>query len=110
MSKEVYQEAFDGKLGFRPYPGTLNLKTEADEREEFEADSKTIEIREVYDEEGERLSNVDVTPCKIEGVECGLLQLEFTDHPKSIAEVIAPIELREKFDLNDGNKITLKLL
>lgn len=107
MSKEVYQEAFDGKLGFRPFPGTLNLKVDEEEREEFEENSKTLQIRDVY-EDGERLSNVEITPCRIGDVECGLLNLEFTDHPYSIAEVVAPIELRKKFNLEDGDKVKLE--
>ena len=107
MAKEVYQKVFDKKLGFQPFPGTLNLEVSEEKRQKFENNSKTIEIREVY-EDGDRLSNVDVTPCNIKGVECGLLNLEFTDHPESIAEVIAPEELREKFNLDDGDKIELK--
>jgi len=108
MSKEVYQEAFDEKIGFRPFPGTLNLEVDEDSREDFEQEEETLEIREVY-EDGERLSNVDITPCKIKGVECGLLRLEFTEHEDDIAEVIAPVELREKFNLEDGDKIVLKI-
>ncbi|QGA80764.1 DUF120 domain-containing protein [Candidatus Nanohalobium constans] len=107
IGKEVYQEAFDETLGFRPFPGTLNLEVEEKTREAFEENSETLEIREIY-EDGERLSDVDVTPCKIEGVECGLLRLEFTDHPKSVAEVVAPIELRKKFNLEDGDKVKLE--
>jgi riboflavin kinase len=107
MKKEVYQEVFNEKLGFRPFPGTLNLKVDEEERKKFEEDSETLEIREVY-EDGERLSNVDVTPCKIEGIECGLLKLEYTEHPDSIAEVIAPVELREKFDLEDRDKVKIR--
>lgn len=108
MSKEVYQQIFDEKLGFRPFHGTLNLKVDKERREKFENSSDTIEITEVY-EDGERLSDVDVTPCRIGEVECGLLKLEFTDHPDSVAEIIAPVELREKFNLEDGDKVTLKI-
>lgn len=107
MSKDVYQKVFDEKLGFKPFSGTLNLKVDEEAREEFEEGKETLEIREVY-EDGERLSNVDVIPCKIKDVECGLLNLEFTDHPYSIAEVVAPIELREKFNLEDGDKVKLR--
>lgn len=106
MSKQVYQEEFDDKLGFRPFPGTLNLKVDEDERKEFEENGETLEIREVY-EDGERLSNVDVTPCRIGEVECGLLKLEFTEYPDSIAEIVAPVDLREKFDLEDGDRIKI---
>lgn len=106
MSKKLYQEAFNKKIGFKPFPGTLNLKVDEKTRKKFEEKGKTLKIREVYEAE-ERLSNVDITPCKIEDIKCGLLKLEFTDHPENIAEVIAPIELREKFNLQDGDKITM---
>ena len=106
MSKKVYQEAFNKKIGFKPFPGTLNLKVDEKTRKKFEEKGKTLKIREVYEAE-ERLSNVDITPCKIGDIKCGLLKLEFTDHPENIAEVIAPIELREKFNLQDGDKITM---
>lgn len=108
MSKDVYQQVFNEKLGFKPFPGTLNLKVDEEGREKFEKGSDSIEITEVY-EDGERLSDVDVTPCTIKDVECGLLKLEFTDHPDSIAEVIAPVELREKFSLEDGDSVELEI-
>ena len=106
MSKEVYQEAFDEELGFKPFPGTLNLRVDEKQRKKFEENGETLKIREVYEDE-ERLSNVDITPCKIDGVECGLLKLEFTDHPDSVAEIVAPVELRERFDLKDEDRITI---
>ena len=108
MSKKVYQEAFNKKIGFKPFPGTLNLKVDTDTRKKFEDLGETLKIREVY-ENGERLSNVDITPCRIDDVDCGLLRLEFTDHPESITEVVAPVELRKKFNLEDGQKVILKL-
>ena len=40
MSKQVYQEEFDDKLGFRPFPGTLNLKVDEEERKKFEEEEK----------------------------------------------------------------------
>jgi riboflavin kinase len=107
MSKKVYQEEFNDRLGFKPFHGTLNLEVDEKQREKFEDEGETLKIREVY-EDGERLSNVDVMPCRIGDVECGLLRLEFTDHPESIAEVVAPLELREKFNLRDGDKVVLK--
>lgn len=107
IKKEVYQEAFSDKLGFRPFPGTLNLEVDEEERKKFEEGSETLEIREVY-EDGERLSDVDITPCRIEGIDCGLLKLEFTDHPDSIAEVVAPVELKKKLGIEDSDTVTLK--
>ena len=101
---EAYQTAFEEALGFRPFPGTLNLEVDIEERKKFEADGGTRKIRDVR-HDGDRLSNVDVTPCKIQGVDAGLLRLEFTDHPLSTAEVVAPVNLREKLGLEDGERI-----
>ena len=106
MSKKVYQEAFNEKLGFKPFPGTLNLKVNEKKRKKFEENGKTLKLREIYEDE-KRLSNVDITPCKINGVECGILKLEFTEHPESIAEIVAPIELRKRFNLKDEDRITM---
>lgn len=107
MSMVEYQETFQKKLGFQPFPGTLNLEVEEEKRKEFEEKGDTLEIREIY-HNGERVSNIDVTPCEINGFECGLLRLEFTDHPLSIAEIVAPVELREELGLSDGDNVLVQ--
>lgn len=107
IGMEEYQEAFDEKLGFRPFPGTLNLEVNENIRKKFEERGQTLEIRDIY-HKGERVSDVDVTPCEINGIKCGLLRLEVTDHPLSIAEIVAPIELRKEIGLEDGDKILVK--
>lgn len=104
---KVYQEVFEELLGFQPFPGTLNLEVNKAERRKFEKEHDTLEIREVYKDD-KRLSNIDVTPCKIQGIDAGLLRLEFTDHPESIAELVAPINLRKELNLEDGDKIVIE--
>lgn len=107
MGKEVYQRRFNESVGFRPFPGTLNLEVDEEKRKEFESSTESIEIKDV-EEDGERFSDVTATPVEIEGVEGALIRLEITDHPLSIAEVIAPVELREKLGLEDGDTVALE--
>jgi riboflavin kinase len=106
IGMEVYQKAFQEILGYRPFPGTLNLEVDEEEREKFEKRTESEEITDVY-RDGDRLSDVDVFPCRIEGIECAALNLEKTDHPYSILEVVAPVELREKLSLEDGDTVRI---
>lgn len=107
MGKEVYQRRFDESLGFKPFAGTLNLEVDEDARKKFEAATPDIEIREV-EEDGERFSDVVATPVKIDGVDGALIRMEITDHPLSIAEVVAPVNLREELGLEDGDTVVLE--
>lgn len=107
MSKKVYQEAFKQKIGFIPFPGTLNLKVDEESRKRFEKNTKTIKLRDIRDGD-KKLSDVDITPCMINNIECGLLNLEITDHPYSTAEVIAPVKLRNELKLQNGDEVILK--
>lgn len=107
MGMDVYQERFNDILGFYPYPGTLNLEVDVPDREMFQSEI-TYTHMDAPERDGERLSAVDVYPVLVDGeIEGALLDLEITDHPASIVEVIAPINLREELGLEDGDTVVL---
>ncbi|MFB6203304.1 MAG: DUF120 domain-containing protein [Candidatus Nanohaloarchaea archaeon] len=106
IGKEVYQDRFEEVLGFRPFPGTLNLEVDSEEREVFEKETESRSIEDVY-EGDDRLSDVEVTPVEVRGIRAGLLRLEKTDHPLSIAEIVAPVKLRDELGLEDGDSLIL---
>lgn len=107
IGMEEYQDRFEDLLGWRPYPGTLNLKVVPEHREQLQNSIEPLKVRDVtYD--GEHVSDVDVYPVNIAGVEAALLDLEITDHPDSIAEIIAPKNLRAELDLTDGDEVICK--
>lgn len=113
IGMDVYQERFHDVLGFYPYAGTLNIDVDIAERELFQAETPCTHM-DAPKKDGDYLSAVDVYPVHVtvpdtdDTVDGALLDLEITDHPDSVAEIIAPINLREAFGLKDGDTIIVE--
>lgn len=113
MSKEHYRKQFVEKLGFDPYPGTLNLKIISNE--------ESVKLRAELDAHPgikiEGFKNKDRTygPVKcfhamIDGREKGAVVLAFRSHyGKDVLEIIAPTCLRERLKLKDGDKVNVEI-
>lgn len=107
ISMNTYQKRFKEELGFVPYPGTLNIEVDESVRDRFEDAATDIDI-DSFHVDGEDYSAVTAYPAQINGVEVAVLNLEITDHPETIAEIIAPVNLREELGLDDGDTITCR--
>jgi len=101
------QEQCQKKLGFKPYPGTLNL----------EIDQETIPIVEAL-QQGKVIELVPpdpgfcsgrVYPVSVMGVTGAIVAPaeEVRSHGKNIIEIMAPISLKEALDVKDGDEIML---
>ena len=113
ISKERYTKQFIEKLGFEPYPGTLNLKLTTDydvkARSELEA-YPAIEI-EGFRNENRTFGSVKCYPVTIENKAKGALILALRSHyDASVIEVIAPVFLRKYLKLKDGHKVKVEVL
>ena len=113
ISKERYTRQFIEKLGFEPYPGTLNLKLTTDydvkTRSELEA-YPAIEI-EGFRNEDRTFGSVKCYPVTIENKAKGALILALRSHyDASVIEVIAPVFLRKHLNLKDGHKVKVEVL
>jgi riboflavin kinase len=113
ISKERYRKQFIEKLGFEPYPGTLNLKLTTDydvkTRSELEA-YPAIEI-EGFRNEDRTFGPVKCYPTTIENKVKGALILALRSHyDVSVIEVIAPVFLRKHLKLKDGHKVKVEVL
>jgi riboflavin kinase len=113
ISRESYKKQFIEKLGFDPYPGTLNLKLTTDydvkTRSELEA-YPAIEI-EGFRNENRTFGPVKAYPAIIENKVKGALVLALRSHyDVSVIEVIAPIFLRKQLKLKDGHKVKVEVL
>jgi riboflavin kinase len=113
ISKERYRKQFIEKLGFEPYPGTLNLKLTTDydikARSELEA-YPAIEI-EGFRNEDRTFGSVKCYPVTIENKAKGALILALRSHyDASVIEVIAPVFLRKHLKLKDGHKVKVEVL
>ena len=113
ISKEPYRKQFIEKLGFDPYPGTLNLKLTTDydikARNELEA-YPAVEIGG-FKNEDRTFGPVKCYPVIIENKVKGALISALRSHyDASVLEIIAPFQLRKHLDLKDGHKAKVEVL
>ncbi|MAG21850.1 MAG: hypothetical protein CL943_00905 [Candidatus Diapherotrites archaeon] len=107
ISQKGYQTQFVEKLGFKAYPGTLNLTVEEDVLADFLSKIKKIKIKG-FDANNRTFGNLVAYNVLVEGKEkAALIFPERSTHGRDEIEVIAAISLRDKFKLKDGRKVKL---
>lgn len=94
------------KLGFNPYPGTLNIKI--DEPFPLRDNSEQVDWVEITPEPG--YCRGKCIKCYIDEIECAIVLPKIAGYPADVIEVIAPINLREKLGLRDGDILTVVIL
>ena len=113
ISKEQYRKQFIEKLGFDPYPGTLNLKLTTDydikAHDELEA-YPAIEVGG-FKSEDRTFGSVKCYPVIVDNKEKGALISALRSHyDASVLELIAPIPLRRQLRLKDGHRVKVEVL
>ncbi len=94
------------KLGFTPYPGTLNLRLTEQELDK----RKLLDPKQgitIAPESG--FLPGTVYRASVYGLECAVVVPDVPDYPNDVLEVISPIYLRGKLGLNDGKKVTVSV-
>lgn len=105
-----YRKQFRKRLGFDPFPGTLNLELlSAVDITEFQLLKATIGIEIQGFVSGDRsFGPVACYYATINGQEeAAILIIERTHHHPNVVEVIAPINLREQLNISDGDIVTV---
>ncbi|MGQ9506613.1 MAG: DUF120 domain-containing protein [Candidatus Bathycorpusculaceae bacterium] len=97
------------KLGFTPYNGTLNIKL----------NEKSLTLKRLF---LNKAKPIPILPAKgfcrgtcfkavfMDNLECAIVVPEVDGYPEKVIEIIAPINLREKFQLKDGEMVKVKIL
>ena len=107
ITREGYRRQIREKLGFDPYPGTLNLRLDGSyvELKRRLARMPAI-ILEGFRDEGRSFGAVRCYPAVInDDVEGAVVIADRTIYDDSVLEVISPIYLRKHFDLRDGDLV-----
>ena len=103
------QEQCQKKLGFKPYPGTLNLEIEAETIPIVAALRQGEGIELVPPDTG--FCSGHVYPVSVMGVSGAIVAPaeDVSAHGKNIIEIMAPISLKEALDVDDGDEIMITL-
>jgi len=113
VTKEGYRKQFMEKLGFDPYPGTLNLKltTEYDVKTMSELEAYPAVEIQGFKDESRTFGAVKCYPAIINNKVKGAVVYAMRSHYNtSVLEIIAPVFLRGRLKLKDGNKVKVEIL
>jgi len=105
VARDGYRKQFQEKLGFDPFPGTLNIRLD---RPFDYAWRRAIKIEGFLDE-GVTFGKCSCYKVKVMGIEAAIVRPERSSYPQDLVEVIAPIRLRSSLGLADGDEVMLRL-
>ncbi|MGI0046067.1 MAG: DUF120 domain-containing protein [Nitrosotalea sp.] len=111
MSMKGYTKQFKSKLGYIPFPGTLNVKLK---------DKEFIEAKRSLDahpaimvngfSDGKRTYGwVKCYPARVNNVDAALILLERTHHDDSIIELISKESIKKLAKLSTGSQVTIRV-
>lgn len=110
ISLTGYKKQFKEKLGFEPFPGTLNIKLDKEEIE------KRYQLRELepvviegWRDEKRSYGDLFAYKCKLDGIDGAIVIPVRTHHGLDILELIAPFNVKQKLKKENGDEIIIKI-
>jgi riboflavin kinase len=110
MSLTPYRTQFLQRLGFEPYPGTLNLRLDP-ENVGIRRDLERFHWVPIsgFTAEGRTFGDVRCIPCQVGGIAGGIVVPGRTHYPEDIVEIVSPVGLREALHVGDGDPVTVEV-
>ena len=100
-----YVEQFESKLGFVPYPGTLNVEIKQVERNKLRLlKNSTAIIIDEFQTKNRSFGGVRCFNAEVNCIE-GAIVLPLRSHYSNVLEFISLHNLRQKLDLSDGDEV-----
>jgi riboflavin kinase, archaea type len=99
-------QQMEQKLGFTPYPGTLNLLL-SEESTRFRKLLEKAKSVKICPAEGYCIGIV--VKAAINRVECAVVIPQVEGYPENILEIIAPSNLRETLKIKDGDSVAVAI-
>jgi len=112
VTLEHYRKQFKEKLGFDPYPGTLNLRLDADSMKAKKTLAAKNGIRiEPYSDGQKCYCGAKCFMVLIEGkIRGAIVMPEVTRYGDDVVELLAPVYLRSALKLRDSDQVTVEIL
>lgn len=103
-----YTESVQKLLGFKVYPGTLNVKIPA-EQIDLRLSMRGLKPVEIpgFETGGKRYGKLSMYKAKIFGEPAGVVFPEMSHHGLDVLEIISPDNMRERYKLKDGADIEI---
>lgn len=109
INQKGYFTQFKEKLGFSPYPGTLNIRLRRQPdlqiRKVLESNSYPGIIIDAFKDEERTFGAVKCFKVKIDNIEGAILLIHRTHHTDNVLEIISSEFLRKRLSLRDGDKV-----
>ena len=112
MGLKGYTKQFKSKIGYVPFPGTLNVRLDQKIHQEAVKHLEALDgIKIKSFSDGKRTYGwVKCFSAKINNsIDCVLILLERTHHDDSIIEIISNLCIRKVGNLKDGSKISITI-
>ncbi|KFM14974.1 Riboflavin kinase protein [Marine Group I thaumarchaeote SCGC AAA799-O18] len=113
MSLKGYTRQFKSKIGYIPFPGTLNIKL--NQQYDLQAVQQLVNLEGISIDpfsDGKRTYGwVKCYHAKLNNsINCELIRLERTHHGNSVIELISKNNLRKIAGIKTGSKVKIKIL
>lgn len=105
ISLEGYRSQLQQKLGFDPFPGTLNLRL----KDPLFLPAEEAILIKGFINAGRSYGSCKCYPCKVGARRCAIIRPDRSAYPLSLIEIIAPVSLRESMNLKDGDVVEVML-
>lgn len=112
LSLQGYTEQFKEKIGYEPFPGTLNIElSEESIHKRTKLNTFDCVTIEGWEDKERTYGPVYCYPAKIEVAgrfytTVHMIKPKRTRHGDNLIEIIAPVKLREKLPCNDGDYVS----
>ncbi|MCI4364837.1 MAG: DUF120 domain-containing protein [Thermoplasmata archaeon] len=109
LSQPGYVVQFSERLGYTPYPGTLNVRLSGDALRKASLVSHWTGIRiDGFQASGRTFGGATCFAARMNGKACHLIHPDRT-HYKDVVEFVAADCLRDRLHLKDGDTVALEL-
>ena len=111
LSLNEYRKRIKDKLGFEPYPGTLNIRLNLDNGNIKERLKRMngIEI-EGFEKKNRIFGSIKCFNCEINGIKSSIIIPERSHYGSDTIEIISSYELRKKLNLKNGDEVVVRLI